>query len=154
MATEIERKFLVDDGVNALLHDGIEYRQGYLSDTTKMAVRVRVAGDRAWLTVKGSGKGLVRPEFEYLIPLADATQMLDELVEGPKIIKTRYRLNHEDHVWEVDVFAGDNSGLIVAEVELASEDEALSLPDWVTTEVSYDPRYLNVNLAKHPYHRW
>jgi adenylate cyclase len=154
MGTEIERKYLVNEQVTPLLRDGVEFRQGYLADTREMAVRVRVAGDRAWLTVKGAGRGIVRPEFEYLIPVGDACSMLDDLVSGPIIRKTRYRLPHGDHVWEVDVFAGDNEGLIVAEVELASEHESVDLPAWVGSEVSDDYRYLNVNLVKKPFNQW
>lgn len=154
MALEIERKFLVDDSVLPPLHNGVEFHQGYLADNDRLSVRVRLAGERAWLTVKGRGSGITRPEFEYEIPPADALSMLESLVGGGLVSKTRYRLPHAGMVWEVDVFAAENSGLIVAEVELQSEQQAIELPSWVAQEVTEDPRYLNVNLASRPFSRW
>ena len=154
MAQEIERKFLVHDNVRPLLLDGVEFSQGYLADNGKLSVRVRLAGDQAWLTAKGRGSGFTRPEFEYEIPSADARYMLEHLVSGSLISKTRYRLDHAGLVWEVDVFAADNAGLIIAEVELDSEDQAIEFPDWLAEEVTSDPRYLNVNLALCSYKQW
>jgi adenylate cyclase len=160
MGTEIERKFLVDEALlRPQLQDGVAYCQGYLADNARMAVRVRIAGDQGWLTIKGVGEKVaqnlvVRPEFEYAIGLDDAREMLETLVSGPTISKTRYLITHGQHVWEVDVFEGDNAGLIVAEVELDNAQSTVQLPDWVTEEVSLDPRYLNVNLAKHPFKQW
>src|SRR6188768_3454958 len=138
MATEIERKFLV-------LADwprpaaGTHLIQGYLSQSGPVSVRIRSSGERAWLTVKGPTSGLSRAEFEYENPTADAAEMLALSKTGP-IEKTRYLVPHRGHVFEVDVFAGTNAGLIVAEVELAAEDEAFDRPPWLGEEVSLDPR--------------
>jgi len=155
MGSEIERKFLV--GGHGLWRDGAEgelYRQGYLAVDPDRTVRVRVAGDRGYLTVKGRTEGLVRAEYEYQIPVADADEMLDRLCLHPLIEKTRYRLEYHGHVWEIDEFAGDNLGLITAEVELADPAEPVDLPDWLGAEVSHDPRYSNANLVRNPYCRW
>ena len=154
MAQEIERKFLVQDSVKPLLRDGVEFRQGYLADNEKLSVRVRLAGDRAWLTTKGRGSGFTRPEFEYDIPVADARYMLEHLVSGILICKVRYRLIHEGMLWEVDVFSADNTGLVVAEVELEREDQPFEMPPWLGEEVTADTRYLNVNLALCPFSQW
>lgn len=157
MAHEIERKYLVTEAVLPLLRDGTQYLQGYLARTGRLAVRARIAGDRAWLTIKSAGSGgavPVRMEFEYPIPVADARTMLAELVEGPLIEKTRYCITHAGSLWEVDVFAGDNRGLIVAEIELDSPGQAFERPPWLAQEVTADPRYLNANLALHPYCQW
>jgi CYTH domain-containing protein len=154
MADEIERKFLVHDSVLPLLRDGTEFSQGYLADNDQLSARVRLAGSKAWITVKGRGTGITRPEFEYPIPPEDARYMLDNLCTGALIRKTRYRLQHADMLWEVDVFGAANAGLIVAEVELESEDQVLQLPEWVAQEVTDDPRYLNVNLALQPFGDW
>ncbi|MCV6609563.1 MAG: CYTH domain-containing protein [Amphritea sp.] len=154
MAQEIERKFLVDLKRLQLPEQGHPICQGYIPTADKTAVRVRIMGDQAFLTLKGENRGAVRTEFEYGIPVNDARQMLDELCKGPKIDKTRYLIRHADHLWELDIFAGDNLGLVVAEVELDSEDENPLLPDWVTEEVTNDPRYFNSNLLNHPYKNW
>lgn len=155
MGTEIERKFLVvDDAWQTAGATGLKIRQGYLCAHRDRAVRVRTYGDEAFITVKGERAGLVRAEFEYPIPLADAAEMLDALCQPPLIDKTRYTLRHAGTEWEIDVFAGDNAGLTVAEVELASEDETVPLPPWVGREVSDDPRFLNVSLAARPFATW
>jgi CYTH domain-containing protein len=117
-------------------------------------VRVRIAGDRAFLTLKGATTGITRLEFEYEIPVGDADTLLTELCQAPLIEKTRYRIPIGNHTWEVDEFWGDNAGLIVAEVELKSADEPIELPAWVGQEVSNDPRYYNANLVQHPYCTW
>jgi len=153
MGIEIERKFLVNEGAWREA-TGVRYRQGYLSTVKERTVRVRTVGDNGYLTVKGISVGTARLEFEYEIPLADADQLLDELCEKPLIEKNRYKLEHAGFTWEVDEFFGENQGLIVAEVELASEDEAFELPPWVTEEVTEDPRYYNANLIAHPYSYW
>ena len=154
MGTEIERKFLVaGDGWRASA-PGRHIRQGYLSVDPARAVRVRTAGEKAWLTVKGALTGLSRPEFDYAIPLADARQMLDTLCHQPLIDKTRYKIRHGDHLWEVDEFHGANGGLVIAEVELDSETEIFARPPWLGPEVSDDPRYLNINLFRHAYREW
>jgi adenylate cyclase len=154
MALEIERKFLTNDGVLPLLRGGVQYCQGYLTNTEKMSARVRITGDTGWLTVKGRRRGNVRPEYEYAIPLADAREMLDTLIAGPVVEKVRYKLEHAGALWEVDVFSGDNAGLIVAEIELESEHQRVELPPWAEEEVSDDPRYKNSNLAVNPFTSW
>lgn len=151
MADEIERKFRVADGWQPP-NPGTTYEQGYLCE--KPTVRVRIEGDRAKLTVKGATKGVTRSEFEYAIPVDDAEQMLRELCQQPTIKKRRHAVTHAGKTWEVDVFGGDNAGLVVAELELASEDEPFEKPDWLREEVSDDPRYYNVNLVAHPYKSW
>lgn len=157
MATEIERKFLVlgttwrdDSDDNGA---GVVIWQGYLNRDKYRTVRVRVAGERAFLTIKGATQGATRAEFEYEIPLADATQ-LRALCDGPIIEKIRYRIPHEGFIWEVDEFLGDNHGLIVAEIELASESQTFAKPRWIGQEVTEDARYYNSNLAVTPYQFW
>ena len=152
MAVEIERKYLVM-GQPWLQVPGVVYQQGYLNRDKTRTVRVRIAGEAAFLTIKGVNVGATRAEFEYPIPLADAEALL-ALCDGPLIEKTRYLLDHAGTRWELDVFAGDNAGLVVAEVELASEDQAFARPDWLGDEVTQDARYFNSNLAVHPYCRW
>lgn len=153
MAKEIERKFLVT-GTDWRKGSGVRYRQGYLTSNPDCTVRVRVAGRKAMLTVKGLSQGAARDEFEYPIPLKDAEQMLKTLCERPLIEKTRFRIPYRGLVWEVDVFDGDNRGLIVAEVELKDERQPVPAPPWVGREVTDDPRYYNSNLAKKPFRRW
>ncbi len=154
MGKEIERKFLVKGDAWRALGQGSPFRQGFLSTVKERVVRVRLAGAKDTLTVKGLTRGVSKLEFEYEIPPEDAGQLLDELCEHPLIDKTRYRIDHEGLVWEVDEFHGDNQGLVVAEVELADEDQEISLPPWIGEEVSGDPRYFNSNLVAHPYSRW
>ena len=155
MATEIERKFLVkSDAWRARAEPGIRFRQGYLAGGGKASVRVRVEGESANLNIKSATLGVRRQEYEYPIPLDDAHQMLDSLCEGRLVEKTRYCVTVGNHVWEVDVFEGDNAGLVVAEIELSHEEEVFVRPDWAGDEVSHDPRYYNVCLAQHPYKEW
>jgi len=156
MAKEIERKFLVSgDGWRPGAR-GIQYRQGYLSAGADAVctVRARVAGERAWLTIKGRAAGGARDEYEYPIPVADAAEMLERLRAGGLVEKLRYRVPFAGHTWEVDEFIGENAPLVVAEVELDKIDAAVTLPPWVGLEVTYDPRYTNAALARHPYSRW
>lgn len=155
MPHEIERKFLVrsDDWRHAA-DGGERYRQGYLSTDAGRVVRVRAAGTKAWLTIKGSARGIVRDEYEYAIPIADADAMLDTLCRRPIIEKVRHRVPFAGHVWEVDVFEGENAGLVIAEVELPSEETVVELPAWVGAEVSDDRRYSNAALVEHPYSEW
>jgi CYTH domain-containing protein len=156
LGVEIERKYLVRDlsVVDGLA--GERMTQGYLSIDPRRTVRVRTSGSRAFLTVKGitSESGASRPEFEYEIPGQDGTEMLGGLAVGPLIDKTRYRVPANGLVWEIDVFAGDNAGLVVAEIELPSETTAVDLPWWIGDEVTGDARYLNVNLVGYPYKMW
>ena len=154
MGLEIERKFLVIGTAWQTLAAGALTRQGYLSSAAERTVRVRIAGDQGFLTVKGKSRGLSRAEFEYAIPVEDAAAMLDGLCEKPLIEKTRYRVPFGAHTWEVDEFHGANAGLVVAEVELASADEEPALPPWVGREVSQDARYFNANLVKKPFTTW
>jgi len=154
MATEIERKFLVEGDEWRQEATSFEFRQGYLSTVKERTVRVRVVGDEGTLTVKGTTVGATRSEFEYEIPAADARRMLDELCERPIINKTRHVLRHGGNVWEIDEFGGANAGLVVAEIELSSEDEAFERPPWLGEEVTHDPRYFNSNLIAHPYTEW
>lgn len=159
MSVEIERKFLVkSDAWRLDAHGqriaGIPFRQGYLPAADATTVRVRLEGATAKLTIKGKTEGFSRLEFEYTIPLQDAQQMLDTLCEKPLIEKVRYCRSEQGYIWEIDEFAGDNQGLIVAEVELDSEDEQPPLPDWVGAEVTGDARYFNAALVKHPFKDW
>lgn len=155
MATEIERKFLLrDESWRGEADAGTPIVQGYLVAGPDLSVRVRVAGDEAWLTVKGGSRGAVREEFEYPVPPGEARQMLNDLCLRPLIEKTRYRVRHAGREWEIDEFQGDNAGLVVAEVELEDEQAAVSLPPWVGREVTGDPRYLNANLLRAPWRTW
>jgi CYTH domain-containing protein len=154
MGKEIERKFLVRGDVWRSLAKGTAYRQGYLNSAKERTVRIRTIGDSAFLTIKGLTVGATRSEYEYEIPLADCNAMLDALAEKPIIDKKRYKVPLEGLTWEIDEFFGDNTGLIVAEVELESEGQTFRKPDWVGEEVTADPRYFNSNLIKHPYSKW
>ncbi|OOZ37385.1 CYTH domain-containing protein [Solemya velesiana gill symbiont] len=155
MATEIERKYLVkNDAWKDSVISESRIKQGYLANQPSMTVRVRVAKGTAFLTVKGSTEGISRAEFEYEIPVPDAEEMLKLNSDQPYIDKTRYKVKCGEHVWDLDVFEGDNSGLIMAEVELDSEDEGFEMPDWAGEEVSGDLRYYNANLINNPYRSW
>ncbi len=152
MAIEIERKFLVcGDAWRAAA--GVYYCQGYLNRDKVRTVRVRIAGEQAFLTVKGLSEGASRLEFEYAIPVADARNLL-MLCEQPLIEKYRRNIPYEGFVWEVDEFLGENAGLVIAEIELPAEDTPFALPDWVGQEVTQDPRYFNSALSQLPYSRW
>lgn len=154
MGREIERKFLVKDDSWRQGASGRQYRQGYISRDEQRAVRVRIVEARGFLTIKGRHSERTRLEFEYEIPLADARELLDTLCQPPLIEKTRYRVDHAGNTWEIDVFHGENAGLIVAEIELSREDQPFELPPWAGREVTDDPRYLNTSLSKHPYRQW
>ncbi|QQE66868.1 CYTH domain-containing protein [Leptolyngbya sp. BL0902] len=154
MGQEIERKFLVTNDRWRSEDPGQRLCQGYIPTQDARTVRVRVAGDQGYLTLKGPAVGLVRPEFEYAIPLEDAETLLSTLCQPPLIEKIRYRIPIDDVVWEVDEFFGANAGLILAEVELTTPNQPVNLPDWVGEEVTYDLRYSNSNLALHPFTAW
>lgn len=154
MAKEIERKFLVIGDDWRQLAKGTHYRQGYLNSAKERTVRIRTIDDKAYLTVKGPTVGVTRQEYEYEIPHADCVQMLENLAEKPIIEKVRYKIPFAGLTWEIDEFFGVNVGLIVAEVELASESQAFEKPAWVGEEISSDPRYFNSNLVKNPYTTW
>lgn len=154
MALEIERKFLIDLENIPILENGIKIKQGYLSANKNGVVRVRTKDEKAYLTIKSSNIGISRLEFEYEIPFEEANEILEKLCEKPIIDKTRYLIRNDKHIWEIDVFYGDNEGLILAEVELSSENEELNIPFWVKEEVSSDDKYFNSNLLKYPYKDW
>jgi len=154
MAKEIERKFLVKGDAWRKLAQGTHYRQGYLSTVKERTVRVRTIDDKGFLTIKGISVGASRAEYEYEISVDDANAMLDKLCERPLIEKTRYKIEHQGFIWEVDEFEGDNQGLIVAEIELKDENQKFDLPQWIGEEVTGDPRYFNSNLLKNPYTMW
>jgi len=153
MGVEIERKFLLRGDAWRSMGQPVLLRQGYLSSHKERVVRVRIEGERGVMTIKGRNVGAVRGEWEYEIPLADATELL-LLCEQPLIEKYRRRIEHAGHVWEVDEFLGVNAGLVVAEIELGSEEEQFELPQWIGAEVTSDVRYLNSSLIKHPYSAW
>jgi adenylate cyclase len=152
VASEIERKFLVDPAWRPA-DAGTYFKQGYLNSAKERVVRVRVAGTVGKLTIKGQTVGVTRAEFEYDIPLADAHAML-LLCEQPVIEKRRHFIPYGDHTYEVDEFLGANAGLVIAEIELRSEDEDFQRPPWLGAEVSDDPRYYNNNLIRRPYTTW
>lgn len=154
MGVEIERKFLVVGDQWRAIATGQIYRQGYIPTQGFTTVRVRVVGDRGYLTIKGAMVGLARAEYEYPIPLADAEEMLETLCDRPLIEKMRYVLEQDGLRWEIDEFKGANQGLILAEVELSSPDQPIPLPDWVGRDVSHDSRYFNANLARVPFTQW
>ena len=152
MGVEIERKFTVRADF-CPQGAGTEMAQGYLSRDPQRTVRVRMAGARGYLTVKGETRGMVRAEYEYEIPPSDARAML-ALCDPPLVEKTRYVVDAAGRRWEVDVFHGANDGLVVAEVELPSETAEVTLPAWVEREVTGEKRYYNSSLIVHPYHSW
>ena len=151
MGTEIERKFLVCGSIP----EGTSSRlvQAYLSLDPQRTVRIRLDDETAFITIKGEMEGISRSEFEYEIPHADGEEML-KLAEGAVIEKIRHRILIGKHTWEVDVFSGANEGLVVAEIELESEDEAFEKPDWIGEEVTSDSRYINACLAQKPFSEW
>lgn len=158
MALEIERKFLLkDDSWRAAVISSRRLSQGYLTtltDGAKASVRVRVGGDQAYLNIKSMRLGMSRDEFEYPIPIEDAGHMLANLCSGAVIEKIRHHVHFAGLLWEIDEFLGANQGLVVAEVELNSEDQTFQKPDWVGEEVTEDPRYYNVSLVRHPFAQW
>ena len=153
MGREIERKFLVQGEAWKSLASGTAMRQGYLSTDPERVVRVRVEGERAALTIKSKAVGAIRGEWEYAIPKSDAEELLT-LCLRPLIEKSRYRIEHAGMLWEIDEFFGDNAGLVVAEIELQSEDQQFDKPHWIADEVTYDTRYFNSNLLRLPYTNW
>ena len=154
MVKEIERKFLVKGDAWRAIAKGTIYRQGYLNSAKERTVRIRVADAKAFITIKGPTVGATRSEYEYEIPLDEGKAMLDTVAEKPLIEKTRYKIPVGNLTWEIDEFLGENTGLIVAEVELKSEDQTFDKPLWVGDEVTNDPRYFNANLVKNPFTRW
>jgi len=154
MSIEIERKFLItNDGWKSLVINSFFIKQGYLNLAPERTVRVRIKGSQAHITIKGKSKGISRAEFEYQIPLKEAEQLI-LLSEGALIEKVRHEVKYEGNLWEIDVFSGKNQGLIVAEIELASENQIFKIPDWIGKEVSDDTKYYNSNLVISPFLAW
>ncbi|MEH1944773.1 MAG: CYTH domain-containing protein [Nostoc sp.] len=154
MAKEIERKYLVRGDSWRELAEGSVYRQGYIATQDKATVRIRIVGEKGYLTIKGPNIKYSRLEFEYPIPIEDAQEMLETLCERPFIEKIRYKIESGGLIWEIDEFDGVNKGLILAEVELSDENQQIELPTWIGEEVSDDFRYFNSNLVKHPFSQW
>ncbi len=154
MGYEIERKFLVTSEAYKAGSQRVKIKQGFLNDDLERSVRIRVLSDNAYITIKGASAGSVRHEFEYPLPIADAEILIRELCIPPPLVKVRYILHDHGLTWEVDEFAGENQGLVIAEVELPGEDFELTLPDWVGKEVTGDKRYYNAYLARNPYQGW
>ena len=154
MAKEIERKFLVDKTKLPKLENGITIKQGYINTNDESVVRIRYTNEISYLTIKGKRKGITRSEYEYEIPSNDAKEMLEELCHKIYIEKTRYIININNKKWEIDLFYGLNSNLIIAEVELDSEDEEIKIPNWVISEISKDSKYTNKYLYNNPYSKW
>lgn len=155
MAKEIERKFtVINDDWRASVNKSSRYRQGYLGKLEKASVRIRVQDDSANINIKSATLGISRQEYEYSIPLSDAQEMLNALCNNPQIDKIRHFVEYGGKTWEIDEFFGDNEGLVVAEIELDSEDEVFDVPPWAGEDVSHDKRYYNVCLVEHPYKDW
>ncbi len=155
MGKEIERKFLINQQKwdSLIKPAGKQFRQGYLLTDKDKTVRVRATETKGFLTIKGQTVGSSRLEYEYEIPLSEAVELLDHFSQS-ELSKTRYEIVFEGKIWEVDVFSGRNEGLIVAEIELESETETFSLPDWVSHEVTEEEKYYNSNLTISPYKDW
>ncbi|MCW8944188.1 MAG: CYTH domain-containing protein [Sedimenticola sp.] len=155
MAIEIERKYLVinDKWKDNVISESV-LKQGYVANQPNATVRVRIAKGHAHLNIKSATTGITRAEYEYEIPLADAEKILAEIAEQPFIDKTRYKVRCGDHTWDLDQFAGENSGLVMAEIELTHENEPFELPEWAGEEVSGDARYYNSCLVKKPFSTW
>ncbi len=162
MAIEIERKYLVDQkrfselilaSETDLISEKLDIAQGYIFSEPDKILRIRTSNNKAYLTIKGSISTTTRLEYEYEIPFSDANEMLASLCDK-KIIKTRYVIPHEGHLWEVDFFHGKNEGLVIAEIELKSENTSYLCPEWVTEEVTKDPKYLNALLIEKPFTEW
>ncbi len=155
VALEIERRFLVrNDEWRRGADIGREICEGYLTGSSNSSVRIRIGADQPSITVEGAATGIIRQEFEYPVPATDAEQMIDQLCTGCMVRKCRYRLFFDLDLWEIDVYQGDNQGLVLAEIELRSAGQTILRPDWLGDEVSSDPRYFSVRLATTPWRRW
>ncbi|MGH8232158.1 MAG: CYTH domain-containing protein [Steroidobacteraceae bacterium] len=155
MATEIERKFrLTDQRWRAEVARRSHLRQGYIANTPLASVRVRLADDRGWLSVKSVNPGMSRDEYEVGIPAADASEMLERLCQGGRIEKWRHIVPYQGSEWEIDEFLGDNAGLVIAELELDSETAAFARPPWLGAEVTHEQRYYNIRLSERPFRDW
>ncbi len=154
MPKEIERKFLIDESIVSELNDGETIKQGYFPTSNNIAIRARLKGTKGYITIKGPQSGASRAEYEYEIPHHEAEEIINILCGNLVIEKTRFKIQYENHMWEIDVFEGFNKGLIVAEVEMSDENEKVVLPPWIKGEVTNDLRYSNSNLVKYPYNCW
>jgi adenylate cyclase len=155
MAIEIERKFRVrDDSWREQVSSRTLLRQGYIANTARASVRVRLAGEAGWLSVKAMTSGMSRAEYEAEIPALEADEMLERLCEGPLIEKWRHIVIYQGSRWEIDEFLGANAGLVIAELELAAEDTPFAAPPWLGIEVTHDERYYNFRLSARPYRSW
>jgi adenylate cyclase len=154
MGVEIERKFLILNDEWKKKAKPIRVLQGYLQTNKECTIRVRVIDDKGVITIKGQNIGATRPEYEYVIPVIDALELLKNLCLKPLIDKTRYLFEYRGLTWEIDEFHRENGGLIIAEVELKSESQKIELPSWVGEEVTGDERYYNSYLSRHPYKEW
>ena len=154
MAIEIERKFLVKERPFAMAKKSLKINQGYILNEKSKVIRVREKGDDYFLTIKGNNIGISRLEYDFPISKDDAEELIIHFCKTTLIEKTRHYVEHKGHTWEVDEFHGTNDGLIVAEIELESEDEKFEIPNWIGEEVTQDERYYNMNLAVHPYTSW
>ena len=154
MAIEIERKFLVKERPFAMAKRSLKINQGYILNEKSKVIRVREKGDDYFLTIKGNNIGISRLEYDFPISKDDAEELIIHFCKTTLIEKTRHYVEHKGHTWEVDEFHGTNDGLIVAEIELESEDEKFEIPNWIGEEVTQDERYYNMNLAVHPYTSW
>jgi adenylate cyclase len=155
MAIEIEHKFLLaNDDWRKSVQKSVKFRQGYLSSQPTSSIRVRIAGNQAWLNIKSATIGTQRLEFEYEIPLDDAGEILKSLCTEPLIEKTRHFVPNDGNLWEIDEFEGDNDGLIIAEIELPEVGKSFTKPRWLGVEVTHELRYYNNNLVSNPYNKW
>ena len=155
MPKEIERKYLLaDNSWKNFAVGSAAFRQGYIAKSNDCLVRIRISDKEAWITIKGKQVSFTRSEFEYEIPISDAEELLKEFSSENQIVKTRFFLVYQEIKWIVDVFEGENSGLIIAEIELESEISDFALPPWIGEDVTTDFRYTNSNLAEHPYNEW
>ena len=156
MPFEIERKYLVDHNLwNALEKPkGEYYRQGYIVNEIAKTVRVRATENHGFITIKGkTDNPAIKPEYEYEISIAEAIELLNGFTEN-NIEKTRYKIDYQGKTWEIDIFHGDNEGLIVAEIELNSIGESFQIPAWIDCEVTHESKYFNANLSKNPFKNW
>lgn len=155
MGVEIERKFMVDHEKwrQLIKPAGTHFRQGYVLNEARRTIRIRVTDKQGFITFKGETTGITRKEYEYKIPVDDAIELLNGFAVS-EVEKTRYRIDFAGRLWEIDEFLGDNTGLIMAEIELHSETDKFEKPEWITYEVSDDPRYYNSYLSTHPYTKW
>ncbi len=154
MAIEIEKKFLLKYLPKESLSNPVFISQGYLLNKKETVVRIRLADKKAFMTIKGLTTNSARKEYEYSLPYDDAKEMIDLFCKEGLVEKKRYKIAHKGFIWEIDQFSGNNTGLVVAEIELEHIDQLFEKPDWVGSEVTQDPRYYNSNLIQNPYSTW